>query len=815
MNIHAYMESIGLTAAQIEAVSKLASVSQSEYLMEGLADFGDDEEEFDTDGTEDQSVSGDMLNSPAYPALKKLSDITGVELPSFLSAKNTSYAEFLRDCLKDAVTHIRNTKQLNQIIDLFTEVKNKAPELLDPAKYKTDKPINQIAQALDTLYSKYDQLTQPGNGAAGTADNTNGNLDALYNLSQEGSSDIQTDDPALRSVYPSLKVLSRLTGVRLPDNTTATYTSYAKFMIDCLKFVVGRINTTDKLDLVFDIFDNIKRQAPDMLNHSVVDEFVDKVDPETQETVKVPVTWLVRDINLLLNKVHKKYATLTSSTPGHRDRSSIPDVVDTVMQDNGNAVTGRYNQMQTDNVDDIGVDEEYQEEFGDTIANMDDTVTNEDDDTLDDERTEKYTLTTIQELYPILKVFIGVTNAQRYPDDTKKELHRKTDNELASIYAGLAKFKDTVENTGMGNPKMPHKVFAEFIDYPNAVLLDKATERINRALRNCISSYQGPMGSIKRTLTNKQKDLLDSNDVPYDIRESLGFSAKSLVDGDISDGADTYDQFMSAEENKPKEKTVSGDNADFWVALGQEGRDVITSQDMAKRLAKQSLARVRNAAAMKEPAALNESKYISDDAETNDLDPFSAFDDAVYANSKNITNDYGEVDLEKPVTREYLPEDWTEDSDPDVNEMPDRDIDPQSAQAADLVSDHFNKYARSMDREDVNNMDAFAAYCGQPSVRTDSYRDRTKQIAKRSLARVLAAHKAKTLNESTDELEDIATAEPAHSYLTNRVKKSLARAANAQKTRRHNQDLDKVIGEHGEGDYVNYRDKLKETLLGR
>ena len=768
MNIHAYMESIGLTAAQIEAVSKLASVSQSEYLMEGLADFGDDEDEFDTDGTEDQSVSGDILNSPAYPALKKLSDITGVELPSFLSAKNTSYAEFLRDCLNDAVAHIRNTKQLNQIIDLFTEVKNKAPELLDPAKYKTDKPINQIAQALDTLYSKYDQLTQPGNGAAGTAGNQNGNLDALYNLSQEGSSDIQTDDPALQSVYPSLKVLSRLTGVQLPDITTATYTSYAKFMIDCLKIVVGRINTTDKLDLVFDIFYNIKRNAPDMLNHSVVDEFVDKVDPETQETVKVPVTLLVRDINLLLNKVHKKYETLTSCTPGNRDTSRIPDVVDTVMQDTVDGVgrdgmTGRYNQMQTDNVDDIGVDEAYQEEFGDTIANMDDTVTNEDDEFSDDDRTEKYTLTTIQELYPILKVFIGVTNAQRYPDDTKKELRRKTDNELATIYAGLAKFKDTVENTGMGNPKMPHKVFAEFIDYPNAVLLDKATERINRALRNCISSYQGPMGSIKRTLTNKQKDLLDSNDVPYDIRESLGFSAKSLVDGDIADGADTYDQFMSAEENKPKEKTVSGDNADFWVALGQEGRDVITSQNMAKRLAKQSLARVRNAASMKEPAALNESKYISDDAETNDIDPSVAFDDAVYANSKNITNDYGEVDLEKPVKREYLPEDWTEDSDPSVNEIPDRDIDPQSAQAADLVSDHFNKYARSMDREDVNNMDAFAAYCGQPGVRTDSYRDRAKQIAKRSLARVLAAHKAKSLAESTE---------------------------------------------------INYRDKLKETLLG-
>lgn len=772
MNIHAYMESIGLTAAQIEAVSKLASVSQSEYLMEGLADFGDDEDEFDTDGTEDQSVSGDILNSPAYPALKKLSDITGVELPSFLSAKNTSYAEFLRDCLKDAVSHIRNTKQLSQIIDLFTEVKNKAPELLDPAKCKTDKPINQIAQALDTLYSKYDQLTQPGNGAAGMADNTNGNLDELYNLIQEGSSDIPTDDPALRSVYPSLKALSRLTGVQLPDITTATYTSYAKFMIACLKIVVGRINTTDKLELVFDIFDNIKRKAPDMLDHSVVDEFVDKVDPETQETVKVPVTdpvtqqpvLLVRDINLLLNKVHNKYATLTSNTPGHRDRSSIPDVVDTVMQDNGNAVTGRYNQMQTDNVDDIGVDEEYQEEFGDTIANMDDTVTNEDDDTLDDERTEKYTLTTIQELYPILKVFIGVTNAQRYPDDTKKELHRKTDNELASIYAGLAKFKDTVENTGMGNPKMPHKVFAEFIDYPNAVLLDKATERINRALRNCITSYQGPMGSIKRTLTNKQKDLLDSNDVPYDIRESLGFSAKSLVDGDIADGADTYDQFMSAEENKPKEKTVSGDNADFWKALGQEGREVITSQGLANRRAKEALARVRNAAAMKEPAALNESKYISDDAETNDIDPSVAFDDAVYANSKNITNDYGEVDLEKPVKREYLPEDGTEDNEPDVNSIPDRDLDPQSAQAADLVSDHFNKYARSMDREDVNNMDAFAAYCEQPSVRTDSYRDRTNQIAKRSLARVLAAHKAKSLAESTE---------------------------------------------------INYRDRLKETLLGR
>lgn len=802
MNIHAYMESIGLTAAQIEAVSKLASVSQSEYLMEGLADFGDDEDEFDTADTDEQSVSGDILNSPAYPALKKLSDITAVELPSLISATNTSYAEFLRDCLKDAVAHIRNTKQLSQIIDLFTEVKDKAPELLDPATCKTDKPINQIAQALDTLYNKYDQLTQPGNGVQGTVGNKTGDLATLYNLSQEGSSDIQTDDPALRAVYPALEVLSRITDVQLPDITTATYTSYAKFLIDSLNIVVGRIKTRDKLELVFDIFDIIKRKAPGMLDHSVVDY----EDPVTQQPVK-----LVRDINLLLNKVHNKYETLAKGEPVTRDTSSIPDVVDTVMQDTVDGVgrdgmTGRYNQMQTGNVDDIGVDEAYQEEFGDTIANMDDTFTNEDDEfSDDDERTEKYTLTTIQELYPILKVFIGVTNAQRYPDDTKKELQRKTDNELATIYAGLAKFSDKVENTGMGNPKMPHKVFVEFIEHPNAVLLDKATERINRALRNCIASYQGPMGSIKRTLTNKQKDLLDSNDVPYDIRESLGFSAKSLSDGDIVDGADTYDQFMSAEENKPTEKTVSGDNADFWKALGQEGREVITSHDRAKRLAKEALARRRNAAAMKQGQQLTESIEDDDDVGTiyddymNDLEKRNAGRDP--------------LDFEQNVEREYLPEDWKENDEPHANELPDRDLDPKSVQATNLVSDHFDTHARSMDREDVNNMDAFAAYCGQPGVRTDAYRDRTKQIAKRSLARVLAANKAKALHEATDELEDITTAEPANSYLTNRVKKSLARAANAQKTRRHNQDLDTVMGKHGEGDFGNYREMLKKSYL--
>lgn len=806
MNIHAYMESIGLTDDQIEAVSKLASVSQSEYLMEGLADFGDDEDEFDTAGTDEQSVSGDMLNSPAYPALKKLSDITGIELPSLISATETSYAEFLRDCLQYAVAHIRNSAQLNQIIDSFTEVKNKAPELLDPDTCKTDEPLNQISQALDTLYSKYDQVTQPGNGmrtsAAGTVGNKNGN--AMFDLSQEGSSDLQTDDPVLRSVYPALEMLSRLTGVQLPDIKTATYTNYAKFMIACLKNVVGQINTTDKLNLVFDIFDNIKRKAPDMLDHSVVDY----EDPVTKKPVL-----LVRDVNLLLNKVHNKYETLAKSKPGNRDTGRLPDVVDTIMQDTVDGVgrggmTGRYNQMQTGNVDDIGVDEEYQEEFGENIANMDDSLTNEDDGAGDDdERTEKYTLTTIHDLYPVLQVFIGATNAQRYPDDTNEELQRKTDNELASIYAGLAKFNDTREDTGMGSPKMPHKVFVEFIDNPNAVLLDKATERINRSLRNCIASYQGPMGSIKRTLTNKQKDLLDSNDVPYDIRESLGFAAKSLSSGDVVAGADTYDQFMSAEENKPKEKIVSGDNADIWKALGQEGREVITTHDRTRRLAKEAFARSRKAAAMKQGQQLTEGIEDNDDAGT-------IYDDYMNDLEKRNTG-RDPLDFEQTVEREYLPEDWQEDTDPNVNEMPDPDLDPKSAQAANLVSDHFDTHSGSMDREDVNNMDAFAAYCGQPGVRTDAYQDRTKQIAKRSLARVLAATKANALNESTDELDEITNAKPANAYLSDKVKKSLARAANAQKTRRYNQDLDKVMGEHGEGDYFNYRDKLKETLLGR
>ena len=798
MNNHAYMESIGLTDAQIEAVSKLASVSQSEYLMEGLADFGDDESEFD----EEQSASVDMLNSPAYPVLQKLSSITGVELPSFGSATATSYAEFLRDCLKDAVAHIRNTALLNQILDLFTEVKNKAPEVLDPDNFKTDEPLKQISQALDTLYSKYDKLTQPGTGASGTVGGNNGNLDAL--ISQIGSSDIQTNDPELQAVYPSLEVLSSITGVQLPDIKTATYTSYAKFLIACLNIIVSRNIKADQLVVVLDIFDKIKRQAPDMLEHSVVDY----EDPVTQQPVL-----LVRDINLLLNKVYNKYEKLTTGKSGGRNTGRIPDVVDTIMQDTVDGVgrggmTGRYNQMQTGNVDDIGVDEEYQEEFGDSIANMDDELTNEYDELGDDaDRTEKYTLTTIQEMYPILQVFIGATNAQRYPDDTKLELRRKTDNELASIYAGLAKFNDTKEDTGMGSSKQPHKVFASFIDYPNAVILDKASERINRALRNCITSYQGPMGSIKRTLTNKQKDLLDSNDVPYDIRESLGFSAKSFSGGDVVDGADTYDQFMSAEENKPKEKKASGDNADFWVALGQEGREVITSHDRAKQLAKEALARRRNAAAMNNSNPLNEGIEDCDDPDTIYTDYMDDLD--------KLNADRKELDFEKKVDREYLPEDWNADDGLDVNELPDRDMDPNSVQAANLVSDHFDNYARSMDREDVNNVDAFAAYCGQPGVKTGSYKDRAKQIAKRSLARVLAANKAKSLTESTDELEEITTAEPANSYLTSRVKRSLARAANAQKERRHNQDLDKVMGEHGEGDYVNYRDKLKETLRGR
>lgn len=590
------------------------------------------------------------------------------------------------------------------------------------------------------------------------------------------------------NAHKFLGELNSMTGVSMPvlSKDEPACKTYAQFIADCLRAGVTKVNTMKKLGKLTDVVNDLIKIEPRLVNPDIVAN-------------------LSTQIESLLNSILAKYDKLVAKSEAKNKKSGGAEPGEPA---DVTSVMGRAQGFDiiAPNADETFMNDESDTEYladsftGGTEETNEPEV-NEDADYEDTDMTTRdmYSIDMVKKLYDIVKLFAGAYVAQTNPDAEGSELETKCNNELSSIFGNAA------------NVNAKTKTIDSFKDDTTFSYDDRknTTDKINAALRKYISMYKGSLDSLLNTLTPEQQDVLHNADIPADIQDAIGLNQSSAnVNADSIDSSEKSDAYLSnldanrfiertkAEKKDEPEKTES----DVWKQLGAEGTPM-SSNDYRKKLVKDSIHRVAN-----RNKVLAESQLLSDD--DSDESVFDVFDDDCEAVDEYLFNRKHE--------RQYN-DDVESPNVPDESSLAEPDIDPTSDAAKDVVNDYATQHAKSLDREDVNNCDAFAANCGDPTTKSQPWSNRAKDIAKRSLAKLMAKKQEKTLAEADegDELDAITSTGSSKDYLANLVKNAVKKAQVQKIERKHNDDLATVLGERSEGGYMNYRDRLKQKALGK
>ena len=671
--------------------------------------------------------------------------------------------------------------------------------------------------------------------------------DQIGDIGEESEFD---DSCAINGNEEAQKLVSQLstaTKVSVPELTDdePACVTYAKFLVECLRSAHKSINRISTLNRVVDLVNALITIEPQLGG----DETVTDTD----------LLKLASTIDAIRDSVYDKINTLSAKAEKKKNavapakESDLP--VDMMLGAGFNKVNPNGQDLQNDEA-------EVGESTWDQLDTEDiDTVDDIDDEFVDDaegsveEGNAAYTNEEIAAWYEILWDLATVIEYKKERKQLDKKLEALTDSETSQtddrainqLQTMIAALDDPSAEPAYWSIK---KMFVTNLSNRIKPTIDSSlpqiktetdldniekTNAINSMLGKYVAEYGGNFEEMRKDIidikkarsggamssmqannvTEQLRSAFANNAVPQYVKDAIGFGNTESTDSDsLSD-----QNVMPADASlrvKREMHSADYDNAEkedkenldaFAAALGEaHPENLKRAGEQASVIGKRVLARTRNRMPKK---VLAEGIYTDDDDEENSIDIFDddmseAVDDYLF----NRKHERVTVDEDTGLGA---------DQTVDVDNLADPDMDPTSVDAQNLVNDYASKHSKSFDREDVNNCDAFAAMCGQDATKSQPWSNRAKDIAKRSLAKLRSMNKDKVLAESDegDELDAITSSGSSRDYLTKLVKEAVRKAQVQQIERKHDNELASVLGDRGEGGYMNYRDRLKNRILGR
>lgn len=671
--------------------------------------------------------------------------------------------------------------------------------------------------------------------------------DQIGDIDEESEFD---DSCAINGNDEAQKLVSQLSTAtkepvpELTDDESACVT-YAKFIAECLRSAHRSINRINTLNRVIDLVNSLITIEPQLGGDETV------TDPDLLK--------LASTIDAIRDSVYNKINTLESKAE-QKKKKVAPEKETDVPVDM--MVGAGFNNVNTKGQDLQNDEEEVGENTWDQVDTEDiDTVDDIDDEFVGDaegsveEGNAAYTNEDIAAWYEILWDLATVIEYKKERKQLDKKLEALTDsetsqpddkaiNQLQTMIAALDdpstepsywsikkmfvtnvsnRIKPTIDSS---LPKIQTETDLDNIEKTNAIntMLGKYVAEyggnIEEMCKDIVDIKKarsgGAMSSMQaNNVTAQIRSAFANNAVPQYIKDAIGFGntesaySDSLSDQNVVPADASLRVKRAARQSADYDNTESEDkeNLDaFAAALGETNPgNIKRAGEQASVIGKRVLARTRNRMPKK---VLAEGIYTDDDDENSidifDDDMSEAVDDYLF----NRKHERVTVDEDTGLGA---------DQTVDVDNLADPDMDPTSVDAQNLVNDYASKHSKSFDREDVNNCDAFAAMCGQDATKSQPWSNRAKDIAKRSLAKLRSLNKDKVLAESDegDELDAITSTGSSRDYLTKLVKEAVRKAQVQQIERKHENELASVLGDRGEGGYMNYRDRLKNRILGR